>query len=240
MSVYAGPEITTNGLVLSLDAANLKSYPGTGTTWFDLSGGVKNCTLVNGPTYDTLNGGNIVFDGTNDHITGTTLPSGTDLFTMSYWLYFNANINGNFGPSNKAAILFSGNSSGTYEFLVLPSGSTAGAPYTIALGRYAIATTGACSVNNVNMPIQRYHNLVLVRDGAASQKIYLNGEQIGTGNVSDSFTSAATMYIGGATAVPSYSGYFNGKFGAINQYNRALSASEIQQNFNALRGRFGI
>ena len=68
MSYHNGPKIVNDGLVLYLDAANSKSYSGTGTTWTDLSGNLNNATLVNGPTYSSLNGGGIVLDATADVI----------------------------------------------------------------------------------------------------------------------------------------------------------------------------
>ena len=240
MSVYGGPEVVNGGLVLCLDAANPKSYPGSGTAWTDMSGLGNNGTLVNGPTFDANNAGGIVFDGVNDYMTTTVLPSGTDLFTLSFWIYLNTNLTGNWGGSNKSAIIFTGDNAGTYEFILLTIDGNVGPPYTIALSKYGQAKTGLCQISQTNiMPIQRWHNLVLIRDGAASQQIYLNGSLLTTGNISDSMASAATMLSGGATQ-SGYSGYLNGKFSNILKYNRALSASEIQQNFNALRGRYGI
>lgn len=67
MSIYGGPDIITNGLVLHLDAANSKSYPLSGTVWNDLSGNNNHATLTNGPTYSSSNNGNILFDGVNDY-----------------------------------------------------------------------------------------------------------------------------------------------------------------------------
>ena len=66
MSVSNGPSIVTSGLVLSLDAADKNSYPGSGTTWADLSGNTNNGTLTNGPTFSSANQGSIVFDGVDD------------------------------------------------------------------------------------------------------------------------------------------------------------------------------
>jgi hypothetical protein len=68
MSLSHSPSIVTNGLVFCLDAANSKSYPGTGTDWTDLSGNQINGILTNGPAYNSSNGGSIVFDGINDYI----------------------------------------------------------------------------------------------------------------------------------------------------------------------------
>jgi hypothetical protein len=90
------------------------------------------------------------------------------------------------------------------------------------------------------MPVNRYHNLSLVRDGSASQKIYQNGILIGTGNVSNSF-STGTLHLAAAPAGgATYAGYLNGNISNILRYNRALSNSEILQNYNATRTRFGL
>jgi hypothetical protein len=88
MGVYAGPEINESGLVLCLDAGNTKSYPGSGTTWTDLSGNGNTGTLVNGPTYSSANGGSIVFDGSNDYIQTNfnySLTSSNTEFTCAAW-----------------------------------------------------------------------------------------------------------------------------------------------------------
>ena len=68
MAFSFSPRIVTDGLVLYLDAANQRSYPGSGTTWSDISRGGNNGTLVNGPTFDPGNGGSIVFDGVDDYV----------------------------------------------------------------------------------------------------------------------------------------------------------------------------
>ena len=87
MSLNHSPKIVTDGLVLCLDAASRKSYPGSGTTWFDRSGNGNNGTLTNGPTFSSDNGGSIVFDGTNDYVNcGTTLGNfGTSNFTINFF-----------------------------------------------------------------------------------------------------------------------------------------------------------
>ena len=88
MSSSASPDIVTNGLVLCLDAADKRSYPGTGTTWFDRSGGGSNGTLVNGVGYNSGNGGSLVFNGVNNRgveITGTNLS--LNQMTISSWNY---------------------------------------------------------------------------------------------------------------------------------------------------------
>ena len=90
MAVGYNPKIVTDNLILALDAANIKSYPGSGTTWTDLSGKGNNGTLVNGPTFNSGNSGSIEFDGTNDSISlGPQINSDiteTDI-TVSFWTY---------------------------------------------------------------------------------------------------------------------------------------------------------
>jgi hypothetical protein len=89
MGLSHSPSIATNGLVLCLDAANRKSYPGSGTTWTDLSGNGNNGTLTNGPTYSSANGGSLSFDGTNDVVNSTTSiidrADGQEI-TVSCWI----------------------------------------------------------------------------------------------------------------------------------------------------------
>ena len=82
MAFIHSPQIVTSGLVLSLDAGNTKSYPGTGTTWFDKSGNTYNGTLTNGPTFNTANLGSIVFDGVDDYVTCGTIPFTSNTFTI--------------------------------------------------------------------------------------------------------------------------------------------------------------
>lgn len=236
-SFVNAPSFVTDGLVMRLDAGNASSYPGSGTNWTDLTGNGNNGTLINGPAYNPS--GSIFFDGVNDYMTASPLPSGTNSFTMSVWMYLGTNINGDYGGQVKGLIIFSGNAVGTYEFNLTTSGATAGPPVAMTLARYGGGQTGTCTVSGITMPIQQWHNVVAVRDGASSQKLYLNGVLLTSGNISNSMT-AGTLHMGGAPANATYDGYMNGNFSHITQYNRALTAGEIEQNFNALRGRFGV
>ena len=101
MAYRNGPKIVTDGLVLCLDAAIGKSYPGSGTSWTDLSGNGNNGTLVNGPTFSSANGGSIVLDGVNDYISTTSISIST--FTYEGWLYNNLT-----GGSTNYGYFFSG------------------------------------------------------------------------------------------------------------------------------------
>jgi len=90
MGLYHSPSIVMNGLVLCLDAGNTKSYPGSGTTWIDLSGNSNTGTLTNGPTYSSENGGSLVFDGIDDYVT-TSLGTHTP-YCIDIWFYNNDSI----------------------------------------------------------------------------------------------------------------------------------------------------
>ena len=98
MSTKYSPKIITNGLVLSLDAANNKSYPRSGTTWTDLSGNSNTGTLTNGPSFNDGNQGSIVFDGINDYASlSTTTPTdlqGNPAFTVDGWFKSNGDWTG--------------------------------------------------------------------------------------------------------------------------------------------------
>ena len=85
MACNSGPDIIEDGLVLCLDAANINSYPKSGTTWSDLKGS-NDGTLTNGPTFSSANGGCIVFDGSNDYVNGFRPVSGTPNVTYSCWM----------------------------------------------------------------------------------------------------------------------------------------------------------
>ena len=91
MAIGIGSDNVESGLVLAIDFANPKSYPGSGTTVYDLSGNGYNGTLTNGPTFSTEYGGALVFDGSNDYIQfANTILSGTGDFTISIWFRWTA------------------------------------------------------------------------------------------------------------------------------------------------------
>ena len=234
--------IVLDGLVLNLDAGNTSSYPGSGTTWTDLSGSGKNATLSNGPTYSSDDGGSIVFDGVNDFASiGSPSPlSGTQLFTFEIWVNFTS-ISGNFGGLNKSAWLFAGGTgggSGQPELGVLSADNTSFTPDTLFFGRGSGGNVGSCLVSVSSlMSNGNWYQIVLVRSSTNTQEVYLNGVQIGTGNISNSFSDGITNF-GSIENNPNYSGYLNGKISNIKIYNRALTAAEVQQNYNALVGRF--
>jgi hypothetical protein len=227
MSAHGGPEIVDSGLILTLDAGNPRSYPGTGTTWVDLSGNGNNGTLVGSPTYSSTNGGNLVFSGTN-YATAATANSlfnfGTGDFSMFMW--FKSSYKSNYltiasldNASSGNGIVFYGNpSNGVFRTWVANS----------ALNGNIDICTGIWT----QIGITRLSGLVTQ---------YINGLNTSTFTAAGSLLTNQTLALGSnvSTGPGSYGG-FPGSISTVNIYNRALSAAEVLQNYNALRGRYAL
>ena len=228
MGVFAGPEIVEDGLVLALDAGNAKSYPGSGTTWTDLSGQGNNGTLVNGAGYSGDNLGSLSFDGTNDHITLTTNPSLTNQITIEVWVKLEPTIN------NLTGWICGRESS--YRILYTSTGFA----WVCATDNNGWYTSGTAISASSLTPHTKTYQAVVTYDGS-NNKIYVNGTLRITGSaISGNIRNVNPYYImrDGSNDVNIDHG--QGIIYSHRIYNRALTASEIQQNFNALRGRFGI
>ena len=222
MAFAYSPKIVTDGLVFALDAANKKSYPGSGTTWSDLSGNGNNGTLVNGPTFDSGNGGSIVFDGTNDYIS-TQLTCGTT-FTWSVW--FNTDVVSS-GYRNIIAI-----PSPNYMLMLLDDNTT-------SMGFWTPDGLGGGSLNMDSISSNTWYNAVFVREGNSitnGYKTYLNGVFKGQANTG-TWSSSDYVWLGGRSGI---SQYLNGNISNVQIYTKALSSTEVTQNYNALKSRFGL
>ena len=233
MGFYRGPNIVTDGLVLALDAAPPKSYPGTGTTWYDLSGNGNNGSLVNGVSYSNSNGGLLEFDGTDDY------TEVSDSATIDIT-----------GPISME-IVFKTVSESVTERLIdkTTSGGTYGYGYNLA--RYSTDRMLA-TYNNGNTQIFLYSNykasdffsnfthVIYAYDGADSQKMWINGiDESGQNSFTSNFVAGSTsgtdldlMRRGGE--------YAEGDVAFFRFYNKALSAQEVYQNYNATKSRFGL
>jgi len=221
VGVTYNPRIVTNGLVLALDAANTKSYPGSGTTWTDLSGRGNIGTLTNGPTYSSTNGGSIVFDGTNDYVDcGNSSSVQITVGTIAAW--FNAT-NGNSG--------FNGIIAKQWAWALFVSDNVLIAyDWGTGLNRSTGITVGNSTWNYAAMTFTE-----TVGSPSNNAIVYLNGSAVLTTTVKH-VNHNVSVQIGEANA----SQYFTGNIAQVSVYNRVLSEAEIDQNFNALRGRFGI
>lgn len=236
MGLSHSPRIVTDGLVLCLDAANAKSYPGSGTTWTDLSGNGRNGTLVNGPTFDSSNGGSIAFDETNDYVSVNNFS----IQSHSICAFVKTNklndFQGIFGQANSIwnnlSVALRIKNNNTINYVLSGSGTST--------GNYSELET------NFQVSTNTWY-YVCATFNRPNRKIYLNGiEQecyvaFGTQTTDyDLYASVSNIIIGGYAFGGGLSYLLNGNISNLSFYNRALSATEIQQNFNALRGRFGI
>jgi hypothetical protein len=218
-----------NGLVLALDAANIKSYPGSGTTWTDLSGNGNTGTLTNGPTYSSANFGSIVFDGTNDYATcSNILNFTTESFTFNAWFYLS-----NFIPSapDQGPILFYKGSFNTNGYYCQFGQNGSINFVTNQSGAYQSSGTAAGIIS-----LNTWYCLSLVRSGS-NITIYVNGNQSSSSNSHINPTSSSDSFL---LCSYNFGIYSNFRISQFSAYNRALSAAEVSQNFNALRGRYGI
>jgi hypothetical protein len=224
------PLITAN-LVMNLDASNSSSYPGSGTTWTDLSGNGNNGTLTNGPTYSSANGGSIVFDGTNDYVNCGTGLAQSGSWTISGFVKCSVS-------SAQAIILQRSGPSPTYlqnyEIFVLATNKFACGADADSYKRVESTTT---------MVTNTWYFVTGLYDSTTKiLSIYINGnlENSSTALVGNP-TSTGTQYVTlGAGDGLEIGNRLTGNISKALIYNRALSAAEILQNFNSLRGRYGI
>ena len=222
MALSHSPQIVMDGLVLCLDAANSKSYPGSGTTWTDLSGSGNNGTLVNGVGYNSGNGGSLVFDGVDDY----ALTSNIVLPTA------------NSSPLTLEAIAMTTTTSSWQTVLGTHATHTQIGFYGTLFYFGRNGGGGNLFVNGGNISANTWYHMVMTYDGATGYG-YINGSlrasgSIGSNGASNGVTLLSTYTSSGAWET------LTGRVATARVYNRALSAAEIQQNFNALRGRFGI
>jgi hypothetical protein len=240
MAFQRGPNIVTNGLVLALDAANTKSYPGSGTTWRDLSGNNNSGTLTNGPTFNSANGGSIVFDGVDDFalINNPTTIQNQD-FTVSVW------INPKVQNAAVISIIDFDHATSPFQGWVMQSEDAITNRY-FYLAWYdgsQFQPTGDGSYGagkGIQITTSAWQNIIYSKNGTTLLG-YKNGSQVYSGTASNSnvsYVSSRNIRIGGCVAIAGRN--FKGNIPLAQIYNRALSASEVEQNYNALKGRFNL
>jgi len=231
--VSFGNNIVQDSLVLNLDAGNFLSYPGSGTTWTDLSGQGNDGTLVNGVGYNSSNGGSLSFDGANDYVSASSISFGIENFTTS-------------------AIIKSNNTN--FQYMIAQGGT--GVPgnngYGMALssegkvygfiqdnsGRLITTPTPNTELSNDGL----WHHICASWNRSNDVSFYVDG----IFQYKESISSKSGSINGNPLFISGYGnpiqpvGLFLGNIAQVSIYNRALTAAEIQQNFNATRSRFGI
>ena len=221
--------IVTNGLVLCLDAGNTKSYPGSGTTWADLSSNVNNGTLSGSPAFSPSNGGSFVFDGTNKSISVPKLTTFVNVTQLSMCAWMKRTL------SNSAIIISQVESLANDVAFELWNDGYAYFEVGNSQNSYGRVLNNSTSWQFLSMS---YNGSL---SGNSNRlKAYINGvEQTldfsGTTIPATTGTVNANFVIGSFLIGPTYG---NGNISNVMVYNRALSASEILQNYNATKARF--
>jgi hypothetical protein len=224
MAIYGGPDIVTDGLVLHLDAANNKSYPGSGTIWYDLSNNSNNGSLVNGVSYSSNNKGSFVFDGVDDfiNINEPLINFSPNLWTMCLWM----------NPNNQYSRFLTPNSNGIDQWL----------EYDNSNQRVNVAITQSSDVNNRNrsgtsstIPINNWSYFCLSINNL-NIKIYANSLLTDEYNESISIGNWSGLWRLGQRG--NNTSWYSGLFSNFMVFNKELSAEEIKKNYNALKGRF--
>ena len=229
--------IVNRGLIINLDASAPSSYPGSGTTWNDLSSNGYNATLINGPTYNTTNGGVLVFDGSNDYATvdvNSWIRSASSAYTFSSFFYLTISDGG--APYSLMTSPNDGDTNdGFWQHLNL--GNWLWRTEDNVSGEFGGNVEAPSPFSNGNW----YHIATVVKTN--SLIFYRNGLPVAT--VSTAFNWANlrndhTAYVYLATGYGPGGYYLNGSIANFQMYNRELAAAEILQNFNVQRSRFGV
>ena len=223
-----GDNSGTNFLVDYVSVKEVLS--GTDTRWFDLSGAGNNGTLTNGPTYNTSNNGYIVFDGTDDNISVTSNTNtrlANPVQTISAMCYITS-----VGPNGYAELYIAHNNG--YHVIKWE-------PTAITLGLSGDFYTNTIAMTNA---YNTWMEITCIIDWSTLQfQVYKNGAFVNSRAITIGthvFTNPNLVSIGGNRATGNSSDYLKGRISSVKVYNRALTATEIRQNFEALRGRYGI
>ena len=224
MSGKVANKIITNGLVFYVDAANSKSYVNGSSTWDDLtSNGIKSTFSASPPTFNSGNGGSFSFSGTSLQYFSGTAPTITNSpFTIDIWL--------------KTSTI-------TVDRTCFSIGST-GALRQLIHFRFQSSTTALrFSLFNEDLDLTlvdtstNFTNIVGSLASDFTQTLYQDTVSRASRTAGGYFVGASVLKIG---SYPPPSEYFNGNIASVKIYNRALSSSEILQNYNATKGRFGL
>ena len=232
MGVGYNPRIVTDGLVLCLDAANKRSYPGSGTTWIDKVGG-NNGTLTNGPTFSSDNGGSLVFDGSNDYVTFGNVLNLSEI-TVSTWFKPGA-LTGRQFLIGKWEI-----GKRAYQIALNPTGFPSGTISSSITTDGQLSTHVECDVQNAITSTSEWYHVCMTADGN-ELSTYVDGK-VGNVKSAGSPYTAGNAYLSIGTILfysnTSPLNLANARISNTSIYNRALSAKEVLQNYEATKGRY--
>ena len=223
MGVLRGPDIVTDGLILYLDAGNFKSYPGSGSVWYDLSGNRYNGELINMPTYSSNNKGYLEFNGTNQHITNfPEFPSITnEPLSVFAWVWSDYTLDGA--------------DDGIWGYI---NSSTDNCHFEISNNSMRLRLG---DVNRTGMTMLPQNQWIYVgfTSSGNSHKFYINNDvedswSGNTGTILGTHNDSIGMYVGNSTTVRPW----EGRIGMIKVYYKELTSTEVLQNYNATKGRY--
>ena len=219
MGISAGPDMVQDGLVLSLNANDRLSYISGSTTWNDVSGQGNNGTLTNGPTFNSANGGSIVFDYSNDYV---KINSFADIlskttYTKTAWFYMNS-----------------------YKYNIVSGGDT-------ALHAFWMAGTNKLSAGHnsswqtvtsiTSLALNTWYFGAVTFNTSTGWCLYVNGNLESTSSITTTFTGTGGILVG---AFNDAQNLWDGRIANVAVYNRVLSPQEIKQNYNATKSRFNL
>lgn len=213
--------MVTNGLVLYLDAGITASYPGTGTTWFDLSGNNNNGTLLNGVGYNSANGGSLVFDGSNDYVNINSSSLGSSAGTICFWMM-----------SNTVRDIYNTHSGAWNQNTLWGEGGLLSLRISNGTGN-----PGDVSISSSVVFDNNFHFVCTQWTTGGERSIWVDGNKLASLNNTLQYTPSSNLELGYKSWSASF---YSGRMYVITSYNRSLTTSEIQQNFNFTKSRFGL
>ena len=225
----------TSGLILNLDASNTASYPGSGTTWTDLSGSSNNMSLLNGASYDSSNRNSILFDGVNDYAGRSSAMNTGQNFTVSVWMYATL-----LGSTRTSLVANSYNySSGNGWFFCTNAGGTSNSFF------LSIGSDNPVKVSSANILTLNTWNYLtaVIRSGGRYIDLYKNGVLISGSSTDFGVRTINYTYANFSVGLRDPGGTtdpFKGNIGSTQIYNQALTAADILANYNATKGRYGL
>ena len=244
--VTGTPKMITDGLVLYFDAANVKSYPGSGTNWVDLSPTAATASLLNGPVFGTRGNGSISFDSTNDYV-ATNHNETYQRLTLSAWVFPTASSNAVVGDMHvitKNWFYATSTNSWPAVLSISQNGITGSFSVNNGTAYFITQSVNGASVSGI-LTSSRWNHIAATYNGLFAA-FYVNGILTATQSYSGSVNySGSTVpwnigrcvgFNGGGTGGT----YYSGSIAIASIYNRGLSAEEVLQNFEATRERFGV
>lgn len=241
MGLDHSPNVVTDGLVFYIDAANTRCYSGSGLTIYDLITSSIGGTLVNGAGFTSSNNGSFVFDGANDSIISENrnIPFTSNAkFTIETVVKFNSNLNAYqtvflYGTKNQSQVIILSKSPFTTNNGYLYGGVYDGTNFISTGSTYSGAQIVTLGTIHCTLTVDKPSSNFVA-------KLYINGELNNTGNTGIASYSISTLNFFGISSGGDFNEFVNGNVSFLKFYNRALTAQEVLQNYNATKRRYGL